>query len=35
MENQKEVVDAYNAIPMTPEERAKVSEQTARRVFKI
>lgn len=35
MEDQKQVVADYNAISLTPVERAKVSEETARRVFKI
>jgi 5-carboxyvanillate decarboxylase len=35
MENQRREVDAYNAVPMSAEERRKISETTARRVFKL
>lgn len=35
MENQRQVVDAYNAIPLSPEERRRISETTARRVFRL
>lgn len=35
MENQRQVVDEYNAIPMSQDERRQISELTARRVFKL
>lgn len=35
MEDQKQVVADYQAIPLSAEERMKVSETTARRVFKL
>jgi 5-carboxyvanillate decarboxylase len=35
MENQREVVDEYNRIELSPQERAAISNGTARRVFKL
>lgn len=35
MENQREVVEAYRAIPLSDAERLQISELTARRVFKL
>jgi 2,3-dihydroxybenzoate decarboxylase len=35
MENQREVVEAYRAIPLSDAERLQISEMTARRVFKL
>jgi 5-carboxyvanillate decarboxylase len=35
MENQRKEVEAYRAIPLSAQERKKISETTARRVFKL
>lgn len=35
MENQKEEVDRFDALELSPDERLQISELTARRVFKI